>query len=161
MPLSAQSKERNLTASVLAWLRAKLVTIEGLSLVFAAEPVTTRPAAWVHADVLWGLRRQEGRVVGSQRGALSVGLLNLNLCVQRAAQTNLYAMATLRDTVSGYVQPGQAIPLVDYTTAGTPTIGALLCTGLAQNVVDDGLGSGVMIDVLSVDVSYTEAFTHV
>jgi hypothetical protein len=157
--LQAESKQSNLAASLTAWLRAKLVTIEGVTLFLGSEPVTTRPAQWVHVDFLFGLRRTEGREVGTRRGARSYGLLNVLLCVKREGLSNVYAMEHLRDKAGAYLQPGQMIPLRDYGAVGTPVIGALECLGLSETSVDDGLTTGLMVRALSVDIAYTEAFT--
>jgi hypothetical protein len=159
MPLQPESKEHNLAASLTAWLRAKLVTIEGVALFLGGEPVTTRPAQWVHVDFLFGVRRTEGREVGTRRGARAYGILNVLLCVKREGLSNVYAMEQLRDKAGAYLQPGQSIPLKDYGTGGNPTIGAIECLGLSEASVDDGLTTGLMVRALSVDIAYQEAFT--
>ena len=160
MPLQPEAREGNIERSLTEWIRAKLVTIEGLTVHFSDAPVDTRSDEWVHVDYLLGMRRQFGRTIdGARLGNRAHGIINLNLCKRRQSITNLYALATMRDKVAPYFQTGQTIPLKDYDVGGTPEIGRLLVHETTQGDVDSGLESGVMVRALSVNLSYIEAYT--
>jgi hypothetical protein len=161
MALPPESKQSNLVKSLTAWFRANLVTIAGLTVVFGAEPVDTRPGQWVVIDYLFGVRHGWGGIVGTRYGAQAHGFITLNLCINRDTLTNVYAMAALRDTVATYVQRGQVIPLKDYDTGGTPTIGAICCGESTEAVVDDGTTTGLLVHAISVACTYTEAWALV
>lgn len=159
MALQAESKLSNIEISLTVWLRANLVTIAGLTVFLGMEPVTSRPNQWVHLDYLLGLRRDFGGIVGSRQGGRSHGILQASLCLQREAQTDIYAMARLHDTVAAYLQEGQTIPLRDYGTSGGPTIGRIECGATTSIDTDTGLDSGVIVRVLSTAITHSTAWS--
>lgn len=159
--IDAATKETNLTKSLNAWVHQHLVVLEGLTVHYADEPEGARPLEWVDVHYLFALRRDFGRTVGHALGARAHALLNLNLCRKRETITDIYAMAQLRDKVIPYFLPNQAIPVRDYDAVGMPEIASVLCLSWQQAAVDDGRLSGVMVRNLSVEVTYTEAFTVV
>lgn len=161
MALGAESKAANLEISLTVWLRTQLVTGAGLTVFIGMDVATTRPAQWVQLDYLLGLRTDYGRQVGQRFGGRAHGLLQTSLCVKRASMTDVYAMARLQDTVSASLQEGQAIPLNDYATVGTPTIGHIELGATTQADVDTGLESGVVVRVLSTALMYSTAWSLV
>jgi hypothetical protein len=159
--LQPEAKHSNIETSLTVWLRAQLVTGAGLTMFLPDEPPTPRPAQWVHVDYLLGLRHEFGGTVGSRFGGVAHGLLQLSLCVKRDAITNLYAMARLHDTVMAFLQPGQAIPLRDFGTSGGPLLGHIEVGGTTVTAADDGATSGVVVEVLSVEIEHSTAWTLV
>jgi hypothetical protein len=157
--LGAESKQSNVETSLTVWLRAQLVTTAGLTVFIGMDVATTRPAQWVQLDYLLGLRTDYGRQVGQRLGGQSHGLLQTSLCLKRASITDVYAMARLHDTVATYLQEGQAIPLKDYATVGTPTIGYIELGATTQADVDTGLESGVVVRVLSTALVHSTAWS--
>lgn len=161
MPLSPEAKAANQEHSLTAWIETHLRTAAGLTVFYAMQPIATRPDEWVHVDYLLGMRRDFGRQVDrTQHGSWVHGTVQLSVCKKRTSITNLTNMAGLRDKVLAAFQIGQSIPLQDYAAVGTPTIGIFAVTNVTENLVDDGLESGVMVLVLSIEVSYMEAYTY-
>jgi hypothetical protein len=70
-------------------------------------------------------------------------------------------MARLHDTVRAFLQPGQAIPLRDFGTSGGPLLGHIEVGATTVAAVDDGGTSGVVIEVLSVEIEHATAWTLV
>ena len=161
MALQPESKRSNIETSLTVWLRAQLVTGAGLTMFLPDEPATPRPAQWVHVDYLLGLRDEFGGTVGSRFGGVAHGLLQLSLCLKRDAITDLYAMARLHDTVRAFLQPGQGIPLRDFGTSGAPMLGHIQVGATTVTAVDDGATSGVVVEVLNVEIEHATAWTLV
>ena len=166
MPLAAEAQLVNLERSMTAWIETHLRGTAALTVFYGAGPVLPRPgglAAWVHVDYLWSLRSDYGRQVDrTQQGARTHGLLNLSLCQRRTHLTTLTDLALLRDKVMGFFQLGQTIPLRDYGAVGTPVLGACIIAARATEPdVDDGLVSGLIVKVLSIPLTYSEAWTLV
>jgi hypothetical protein len=162
MALDAGTKALNITKSLAQWCQETLTVQEGLPVYIEDTPDDSRPAQWVDIDVLLSLWQEFGRTVGpTHLGARSHGILNMNLCVKREPQTNIYVLSALRDKVIPYFLPSQTIPIYDYDTAGHPAVGRVLCLSWNQADVDDGQVSGVMVRNLTVALTHTEAFTLV
>ena len=162
MTINAEGKHTNIEKSLTAWIRAKLVTIESLSVFFGDEPIDDRPASWVHVDYLLDIREEFGRnAAGATHANRMHSILNINLCQERQTLSNIYAMATLRDAVRPYFRRGQTIPILDYDTGGTPEVGRIDVHDVTQADVDTGLESGVITQALSVNISSVETYTLV
>jgi hypothetical protein len=158
MALGAESKAANVEISLTVWLRAQLVTIAGLTVFIGMDVATSRPNQWVQLDYLLGLRSDFGGQVGTRFGGQSHGLLQTSLCIKRASLTDVYALARLQDTVATSVQEGQTIPLRDFGTTGSPTIGVIALGSTTVADTDTGLDSGVVVRVLTTELVHSTAW---
>ena len=162
MPLAPESRDTNLEKSLVAWIQAQLVAGAGLAVFYDQSPPADRPSAWVHVDFMLGMRRDFGRQIsGTQLGSQVHGLVQLSLCKQRVTLTNLYGMAAFKDTAIAAFQIAQDIPLRNYDVGGLPVIGVITVEDITENDTDDGYESGVIVKVLSVGITYVEAYTLV
>ena len=166
MPLVPEAKDTNLEKSLVAWNQATLVTVAGLPVFYDQDPPRDRPNEWVHVDFLLGMRREFGRQISrTQWGSQVHSLLQLSLCKKRPTGTTVtfrHSMAGMKDAVMAYFQVPQDIPVRDYDAVGVPVIGIMSVSTPPTSVdTDDGYTSGVIVTVVSVPLTYVEAYTLV
>lgn len=180
MALLATGSLENVYAALDTYLTEELVTKAGLALRLHGErrfiPPVDDPWIEAHYDFL-GLQSQFLRQTGGDMpnartpgydeaiyGTFRIGQLQLNLYQRARVFRQRYTTAYMRDRVVNAFPDTRVIPVYDvasHSDTGAALVGNILCMGLEnEQVLDDGMRSGVIQHVLQIATRYIERYTH-
>ena len=179
MALLTAGALENIYAALDTYLTQELVVTAGLSVRLHGVRRFVPPvdAPWIEAHYgFMGLQsqflRQTGGTLPSVRlpgydesvyGTERRGHLQLN-CFQRARFfSTRYTTAHMRDVVVNAFPDGAILPVYDVTVphdAGDPLVGNVIVSDTTEQVIDDGMRSGLIQHTIEVQTRYIERYTR-
>lgn len=172
---------QNVYQSIDAYLAEHLVAADGAAIALRLHGVRRfvppPEAPWVeaHYDFLGledifhrdaGLDITSGRILLSRQVTERRGYLQLNGYQRARHFAQRYTTAVLRDAIAQAFPEGGFLPIYNYAQVSEPDIplereAMLILDGLTENVVDNGLYSGVIQAVFRIQTRYNEEFSRI
>ena len=180
MALLSTGSLENVYSALDTYLTEELVTKAGLSLRLHGTrrfiPPVDDPWIEAHYDFL-GLQSQFLRQTGGDLpnartpgydeaiyGTFRIGELQLNAYQRARVFRQRYTTARMRDIIVNAFPDSRIIPVYDvasHSDTGAARVGNIICSGVpTEQVLDDGMRSGVIQHVLRVQTRYIERYTH-